>query len=98
MVTETTVTKAAVISATRKSTSRKSPRPAESRTKATAALVALVSVDAIATFAILASMGSDIRIITRTTAPMTMHTPITTTMLIKASIILGTTERLDQVT
>src|SRR6202011_1180634 len=36
MVTETTVTKAAVISANRKSTSRKSPRPAESRTKATA--------------------------------------------------------------
>src|SRR3984893_12050910 len=36
MVTETTVTKAAVISATRKSTGRKSPRPAESRTKATA--------------------------------------------------------------
>src|SRR5258708_40061490 len=36
MVTETTVTKAAVISATKKSTSRKSPRPAESRTKATA--------------------------------------------------------------
>jgi hypothetical protein len=36
MVTETTVTEAAVISATRKSTSRKPPRPAESRTKATA--------------------------------------------------------------
>src|ERR1700732_4847870 len=36
MVTETTVTKAAVISANRKSTSIKSPRPAESRTKATA--------------------------------------------------------------
>jgi peptidoglycan hydrolase-like protein with peptidoglycan-binding domain len=33
-------------------------------------------------------MGSD-RIITRATTPMTMHTPITTTMLIKASIILG---------
>ena|SRR5271165_2743374 len=70
----------------------------------TAALVTVVSVDAIATFgtvafailmgtlSISASMGSDIRIITRTT------TPITTTMLIKASIILGTTERLDQVT
>jgi hypothetical protein len=28
---------------------------------------------------------------------MTMHTPITTTMLIKASILLGTTERLDPV-
>ena len=75
-----------------------------------AALVTAVSVDAIATFgtvafailmgtlSISASMGSDIRIITRTTTPMTMHTPITTTMLIKASIILGTTERLDQVT
>src|SRR3984893_638257 len=36
MVTEATVTKAAVISATRKSTSRKSAHPAESRTKATA--------------------------------------------------------------
>src|ERR1700732_4939376 len=35
MVTETTVTKAAVISATRESTSRKFPRPAKSRTKAT---------------------------------------------------------------
>jgi rRNA processing protein Gar1 len=35
MVTETTVTKAAVIFATRKSTSRKSPRLAESRTRAT---------------------------------------------------------------
>ena len=70
----------------------------------TAALVTVVSVDAIATFgtvafailmgtlSISASMGSDIRIITRTT------TPITTTMLIKASTILGTTERLDQVT
>jgi hypothetical protein len=29
---------------------------------------------------------------------MTIHIPITTTMPIKASIILGTTERLDQVT
>src|SRR5271166_5003029 len=73
----------------------------------TAALVTVVSVDAIATFAIVAfailvgtlsisaSMGSDIRIITRTTTPITMHTP---TMLIKASIIPGTIERLDQVT
>jgi hypothetical protein len=76
----------------------------------TAALVTVVSVDAIATFgtvafailmgtlSISASMGSDIRITTRTTTPMTMHIPITTTILIKASIILGTTERLDQVT
>src|ERR1700676_1017770 len=76
----------------------------------TAALVTVVSVDAIATFgtvafaismgtlSISASMGSDIRIITRTTTPMTMHTPMTTTMLIKASMILGTTERLDPVT
>jgi hypothetical protein len=76
----------------------------------TAALVTMVSVDAIATFgtvafailmgtlSISASMGSDIRITTRTTTPMTMHIPITTTILIKASIILGTTERLDQVT
>jgi|SRR5271165_826750 len=68
----------------------------------TATLVTVVSVDAIATFAILvgtlslsASMGSDIRIITRTTTPITMHTP---TMLIKASLIPGTIERLDQVT
>jgi hypothetical protein len=36
MVTETTVIKVAVNSATRKSTGRKSPHPAESRTKATA--------------------------------------------------------------
>ena len=50
------------------------------------------------TLSISASMGSDIRIITRTITPMTMYIPITTTMLIKASIILGTTERLDQVT
>ena len=76
----------------------------------TAALVTVVSVDAIATFgtvafailmgtlSISASMGSDIRTTTRTTTPMTMHIPITTTILIKASIILGTTERLDQVT
>ena len=76
----------------------------------TAALVTVVSVDAIATFgtvasailmgtlSISASMGSDIRITTRTTTPMTMHIPITTTILIKASIILGTTDRLDQVT
>src|SRR5580700_7916294 len=84
----------------------------------TAALVTMVSVDAIATFgtvafailmgtlSISASMGSDIRITTltttrtttRTTTPMTTHIPITTTILIKASIILGTTERLDQVT
>jgi hypothetical protein len=75
----------------------------------TAALVTVVSADAIATFrtvafailmgtlSISASMDSDIRIITRTTTPMTMHTPITTTMLIKASILLGTTERLDPV-
>ena len=74
----------------------------------TAALVTVVSVDAIATFgtvafailmgtlSISASMGSDIRIITRTTTYD--YVPITTTMLIKASIILGTTERLDQVT
>jgi len=59
----------------------------------TAALVAVVSVDAIATFAVAAfailvgtlsisaSMVSDIRIITRTTTPITMHTH---TMLIKA--------------
>src|SRR5208283_2432641 len=52
----------------------------------TAALVAVVSVDAIATFAVAAfailvgtlsisaSMVSDIRIITRTTTPITMHT------------------------
>jgi hypothetical protein len=76
----------------------------------TAALVTVVSVDAIATFgtvafailmgtlSISASMGSDIRIITRTTTPMATNTPITTTMLIKASIIPGTTELLDQVT
>ena len=76
----------------------------------TAALVTVVSVDAIVTFgtvafailmgtlSISASMGSDIRIITRTITPMTMDIPITTTMLIKASIILGTTEHLDQVT
>jgi hypothetical protein len=76
----------------------------------TAALMTVVSVDAIATFAIVAfailmgtfsisaSMGSDIRTTTRTTTPMTMHTPMTTRMLIKASIILGTTERPDQVT
>ena len=50
------------------------------------------------TLSISASMGSDIRIITRTITPMTMYIPITTTMLIKASIILGATERLDQVT
>jgi hypothetical protein len=73
----------------------------------TATLVTVVSVDAIAAFAIVAfailvgtlsisaSMGSDIRIITRTTIPITMHTP---TMLIKASIISGTIERLNQVT
>src|ERR1700720_507771 len=60
----------------------------------TAALVTVVSVDAIATFgtvafailmgplSISASMGSDIQIITRTTIPMTIHIPITTTMLI----------------
>src|ERR1700726_850624 len=66
----------------------------------TAALVTAVSVDAIATFgtvafailmgtlSISASMGSDIRIITRTTTHMTM--PLTTTLLIKTSIMLGT--------
>src|SRR5260370_17907980 len=59
----------------------------------TAALVTVVSVDAIATFAVVAfailmrtlsisaSMGLDIRIITRTTTPITIHTPIRTTML-----------------
>ncbi len=73
----------------------------------TAALVTVFSVDAIAIFAIAAfailvgtlsisaSMGSDIRIITRTTTPITMHYP---TMLIKESIIPGTIEHLDQVT
>jgi hypothetical protein len=76
----------------------------------TAALVTAVSVDAIANFAVVAfailmgtfsisaSMGSDIRIITRTTTPITIHTPIRTTMRIKASIIPGNIERLDQVT
>jgi len=54
----------------------------------TAALVIVVSVDAIATFAVVvfviligtssiwASMGSDIRIITSTTTRITTHTPI----------------------
>jgi hypothetical protein len=60
----------------------------------TATLVTVVSGDAIATFAIVAfallvgtlsisaSMGSDIRIITRTTIPFTIHTP---TMLINSA-------------
>jgi hypothetical protein len=62
----------------------------------TAALVTVVSVDASANFAVVAfailmgtfsisdSMGSDIRIITCTTIPITIHTPIRTMMRINA--------------
>jgi hypothetical protein len=65
-------------------------------TEITAALVTLVSADASANFAVAAfailmetfsisdSMGSDIRIITRTTIPITIHTPIRTMMRINA--------------
>ena len=75
-----------------------------------AALVTVVSVDASATFAVVAfailmetfsisvSMGSDIRIITRTTTRITIHTLIKTTMRIGAWTILETFECLDQVT
>jgi hypothetical protein len=56
-----------------------------------AALVTAVSVDAVATFAILtgtlsisASMASDTRIITRTTTRITIHTHIRTTTGIEA--------------
>ena len=71
-----------------------------------AALVTVVSVDASATFAVVAfailmgtfsisvSMGSDIRIITR----ITIHTLIKTTMRIGAWTMLETFECLDQVT
>jgi hypothetical protein len=76
----------------------------------TATLVTVVSVDAIATFAVVAfailmgtfsisaSMGSDIRIITRTTIPITMHIPTRTMIRIIAQTTLGIIERLDQVT
>ena len=70
----------------------------------TPALMTVVSVDALATFAILmgtlsisASMGSDIRRYYPYDYPITIHTPMTTTVLIKASIFPGTIERLDQV-
>ena len=61
-----------------------------------AALVTVVSVDASANFKVVAfailmgtfsisdSMGSDIRIITRTTIPITIHTPIRTMIRINA--------------
>jgi len=76
----------------------------------TAALATVVSVDASATFAVVAfailmgtfsisvSMGSDIRIITRTTTRITIHTLIKTTMRSGAWTILETIECLDQVT
>src|SRR4029077_15348449 len=75
----------------------------------TAALVTVVSVDASATFAVVAfailmgtspisaSLGSDIQIITSTTTRITTHTPISKLRcILKSRVSFGTTERLNR--